>query len=154
LRDAWLHLGDVFEHLPFPSETIGSLRELLNPAGLFFVEGPLERNPSLVYFAASGLKSLKRKLGRDAPWNMPPWHLTLMDRHAQEAFFTERMGYRRVLVRISEDGWPYCTDQRRAMNLGTIARRMIGMAAIALNRVHLGGNRRLGNRFTGLFEVR
>lgn len=40
-----IHLGDVLEHLPHPASL---LRELEPLGGVFFIEGPLENNPSLV----------------------------------------------------------------------------------------------------------
>jgi hypothetical protein len=147
-----IHLGDVFEHLPNPYETIGALNHLMNRNGLFFVEGPLERNPSLVYYVARTVHRIKRATRRKS-WTIPPWHLTMVDAQAQEDFFTKRMRYRKVLFQIAEDGWPYCTDQPRARTLGLDARRMVGQLAIALSRTKVGRNANLGNRFQALFEV-
>ena len=47
-----IYMGDVLEHLPAPAATLRDLDGLLAPGGLFFVEGPLEDNVSLVYYSA------------------------------------------------------------------------------------------------------
>jgi SAM-dependent methyltransferase len=147
-----VHLGDVFEHLTDPYGTVSALRRLLAPSGLFYVEGPLERNPSLVYYSSRAAKTLKRYLGLDAPASIPPWHLILVNRRAQERFFVERMGYKPVSFTVSEDGWPYVTPADRTGAAGKL-KATIGRAAIALSRVKVRGESPFGNRFAALFQV-
>lgn len=147
-----IHLQDVFEHLPDPRSTMLELRELLNPRGLFFVEGPLQSNPSLVYYTSKSLKWLRRRLGDETLGTSPPTHLILVDQKAQDDFFTKRMGYRRVFFEVSETGWPYLLP-RRQPGLQGLIKEGIGRAACALGRVEISGRHPLGNRFMGLFEV-
>lgn len=140
-----IHLGDVLEHLPDPSETMGRLRSLLKPAGVFLVEGPLEVNPSLVYWCAAGQKKLRRLLGlRDAPASHPPFHLFLTNAEAQQRFF-EQLALKKLHFSTSESGWPYL--QAPAGTVSGFIKRTIGRSAIWVS--HLSA--RFGNRFIAVY---
>ena len=144
-----IHLGDVLEHLPSPRDTMLELRHVLAPRGIFFVEGPLETNPSLVYFVARTLKDAKRKLGIDAPGRVAPLHLMLVDRSAQERFLARALGLRCVHFRVFETGWPYLLEQQPLPRRpAALAKAAIGAGAIVASRVVRGW----GNRFAAILE--
>lgn len=148
-----VHLGDVLEHLPHPRETLTDLAGLLTPGGAFFIEGPLQSNPSVVFFVAALTKKVKRLLGRDRPGVTPPTHLILVAQRAQRQFFTRAMGYREVFFHVSENGWPYRVERPTRLSPGGLVRRAIGLAAVIASRVVPGRPRPLGNRFEALLEV-
>ena len=137
-----IHLGDVFEHLPNPSQTLSELRQLLAPSGTFFIEGPLQRQASVVYHSANFIKRVRRALGRDRVGHEPPTHLILVSARAQRDFF-QRRGWQEQAFRMWEDGWPYYHPGRRPNSTGTVVRGGIGLTAVAVARLMPA----LGNRF-------
>ena len=147
LRFDIIHLGDVFEHLPNPLETMTKLRGLLAEKGVFFIEGPLQNNLSVVRLAAASVKAAKRLVSRDQPGRSPPTHLILVDRTAQERFFRERMGMRVVQFRNYENGWPY-KNRLPLRTLGGVAKRGIGELARLAHRL----SDRFANRFAAIVE--
>ena len=149
-----VHLGDVLEHLPYPTQTMRSLERLLRPAGLFFVEGPLQSNPSLVYLATRAFRLVRRLLHRDAPGTTPPNHLLLTPSGAQRRFFTGTLGYEELLFRVSESGWPYLAQRQRFNSPGLLVRGAIGFAAIGVAALVPGVPRPLGNRFEAVVRIR
>ena len=70
-----IHLGDILEHLPEPARTMRGPERRLAPGGLFVIEGPLQRNASLVFWSAAGFKALRRAFGVDRVSGTPPTHL-------------------------------------------------------------------------------
>jgi len=138
-----IHLGDVLEHLPKPLETLADLLQFLKPGGILFVEGPLENNPSPVFWVARAFGVMKRfiKLS-NLPQNAPT-HLLRTDANAQKAFFS-RLSSKLTLRhwQIHETGWPYAH--------GGLIKRLV--AAIAKS---VGGRKfssvTFGNRFTAIF---
>lgn len=144
-----IHLGDVLEHLPSPQDAMLELRQVLAPRGIFFIEGPLESNPSLVHFVARTVKDAKRKLGIDTPGHVAPTHLMLVDRSAQERFLTRALGLRCVHFAVFETGWPYRLEQQTPRRPVAFAKAVIGSVAIAVSWVVRGW----GNRFAAILET-
>ena len=140
-----IHLGDVLEHLPDPRQTISMLLKRLRPGGCLFIEGPLEVNPSPVYWSARLFGSLKRLLKPEHVASHPPTHLFRTDARSQKRFFNRFDGGLTVAEWVVEEtGWPY-------RGIGKV-KNAIASAAVAL-----GGRRWLGlefgNRFKGIFFV-
>lgn len=140
-----IHLGDVLEHLPDPARVLRNLLGHLKHDGILFVEGPLEINPSLVYWAARAVGWVKRVLkfrfvARDAPT-----HLFRTDARHQLEFF-RRIEPRLVLLSWSvyETGWPYTSG-------GAIKRAIAGAARLISGRRLFGLI--WGNRFRGVFRL-
>jgi len=139
-----IHLGDVLEHLPDPAATLRGLLKRLKPDGVLFVEGPLETNPSPVYWAARLFGAVKYRLRPAEIGSGVPTHLFRTSSSAQFRFFKERFPALQPLVwQISETGWPYVQS-------GWIKRR-IADAALTLGGRTLGGMQ-LGNRFLAVFS--
>ncbi len=139
-----IHLGDVLEHLPHPEETLHGLLELLKPGGILFVEGPVEKNASPVYFAATLFGAIKRQF-KPTIGTTPPTHLFRVDSKVQREFL-ERIAPSAELVSWSvyETGWPYAE--------GGGTKRAIAAVAVALGGRRLFGAT-FGNRFCGLFRM-
>jgi SAM-dependent methyltransferase len=147
-----IHLGDVLEHLPDPTDTIKTLALLLSPEGVFYIEGPLENHSSAVYFSAKSIKALRRALGYRTPGATAPTHLFRVNASNQKRFFTERLGYRCLAFYLYETGWPYL-PRVHSISASTILKTTIGWSAIALsNIVRFGPSRVLGNRFRSVFQ--
>ncbi len=148
-RYAVIHLGDVLEHLPDPAATLRTLEQLLDRDGVFFVEGPLEKQRSLVRWTAAGVKRLRRAFGNDREGAIPPFHLTLTDWRCQRRFFEVTVGYACVDHRIEETGWPYLQAAGAGPSWGGRIRKAIGVAAKAAANIPSLG---LGNRFQAVLK--
>ena len=83
-----LHLGDVLEHLPEPGATLRELLGFVKPGGLLFVEGPLETNPSPVFWVARLFGVVKRLVRPNFIGSSPPTHLLRVNAVQQLTFFT------------------------------------------------------------------
>ena len=145
-----IHLGDVLEHLPDPAAMMRQLETLLTADGLFFVEGPLEDNPSLIFYAARLFGAFKRRTGRNLFADLPPFHLLRTTARAQRRFFESRLGYEVRGFHVSESGWPYWNDGDRLLHPGSagrFVRMLIGAAGVGLSKALGRTPLRIGNRF-------
>jgi len=141
---AVLHLGDVLEHLPDPAATLTQLLAHLKPGGLLFVEGPLEVNPSPVYWASRLFGALKHRLRPGFAGPGKPTHLFRTGGRQQLAFFQRvEPSLERLHWEIYETGWPYAS--------GGLIKRLIARAALLVGGRRLGSTT-FGNRFTGIFR--
>lgn len=146
-----IHLGDVLEHLPHPADRFDELRALLAPGGVFFVEGPLQANASLVYWGARAFRRVRRLRGEPPPGRSAPTHLLLATQSSQRRFFTERLRYEEVAFAMSEDGWPYLSKGPKTP--GSVFRGAVGSAAVVAARLP-GLRTLLGNRFMTVVRPR
>ena len=145
-----IHLGDVLEHLPAPAQAMRDLEDLLAPGGVFFIEGPLEDNPSLVLLAARTFGAIKKMRGKPLRGHLPPFHLFRATARAQRAFFEEKLGYAVKAFAVQESGWPYRNPGDRLLSPGSaggFVRQAIGLAAIGAGKALSGAPLRVGNRF-------
>ena len=139
-----IHLGDVLEHLPDPANTLKQLLVYLKPGGLLFVEGPLEVNPSPVYWASRAFGSLKHWLRPGFVGQGNPTHLFRTGGQQQLDFFHMVEPALDLLHwEIYETGWPYAS--------GGVIKRLISRAAVLMSGMKLG-RMTFGNRFTGVFR--
>ncbi len=140
-----LHLGDVLEHLPDPDATLRKLLAYVRPGGFMFVEGPLENNPSPVYWAARLFGAAKRRLRPNFRGSSPPTHLFRVTEAQQLALFARiGPGLSRLHWELHETGWPYAS--------GGALKRAIACMAMALSGKRIGGSA-FGNRFRGVFRL-
>ena len=117
-----IHLGDVLGHLPDPCETLKQLLRLLKPEGVLFVEGPLEMNPSVVFWVARLVGMLKRFMRPKSMSVDPPTMLFQVDAATQRLFFTRVSERLRVVDwQVYETGWPYANGGKVKRFIATIA---------------------------------
>ncbi|MCL5276214.1 MAG: class I SAM-dependent methyltransferase [Deltaproteobacteria bacterium] len=147
-----IHLGDVLEHIAGLKAVMDELRALLAKDGIFFIEGPLQSNASMVYWVASGVKAMKRIIGMDTPGNAAPTHLIMTNKRAQRHFFTNVLGYRCIHYEIYETGWPYLSKGIINDSFGVLIKRFIGRLAVTMSRMEAWDDKILGNRFLGIFQ--
>lgn len=138
-----IHFGDVLEHLPDPGDTLKELLGNLKPGGVLFVEGPLEINPSPVYWAARIFGATKRIVRPSFIAGHKPTHLFRTGARQQMAFFSRvESSLDLKCWQIYETGWPYASG-------GAIRRAVAGLAKMLGGKKVLGAT--FGNRFRGLF---
>ena len=147
-----IHLGDVFEHLPQPEQILSQLEKMLAPNGVFFIEGPLENNPSLVYFSILAFNAIKRFVGIKTISYSPPTHLVRTNQSAQKHYFIDNLGYKEICFEVYETGWPYYNQNGELLSIGYLVKRFIGRLAIMLSKLQFKKTKVLGNRFFSLFE--
>lgn len=137
-----IHMGDVLEHLPDPGATLRHLLGFLKPGGILFIEGPLETNPSPVFWAARIFGAVKRLVKPTFVPDDPPTHLFRTNANAQKAFFT-RVDYGLSMRhwQVYETGWPYAS--------GGLMKRSIASLAVWIDGRHFGGTT-FGNRFKAI----
>jgi SAM-dependent methyltransferase len=139
-----VHLGDVLEHLVNPAKTLREIASRTPSGCLFFIEGPLEENASIVCWVSKFVGGLKRSLGK-APGNFPPFHLTRANGRTQLEFLRQVLAGSELLYwRVFETGWPY---------IGTGLRGRVGGVARLLSGLQVG-NTQFGNRFEAVLRCR
>ena len=140
-----IHLGDVLEHLPDPASTLKNLLGCLKPGGVLFVEGPLEINPSPVYWTAQSFGWLKRIVKPHFVASHTPTHLFRTNAKQQLAFCLRvepRLDL--LLWSVYETGWPYASGGAVKRVIAGVARLMSGQRLFGVI---------LGNRFRGVFRM-
>jgi 2-polyprenyl-3-methyl-5-hydroxy-6-metoxy-1,4-benzoquinol methylase len=140
-----IHLGDVLEHLPQPLDMLNSILPYLKNQGILFVEGPLETNPSLVFWSAALFGFFKRLVMPFKVREGIPTHLFRTAAEEQLRFFTRlNFDVRLEYWKVYETGWPYSGGGVLKKTIASVARS-------------LGGKKILGsvfgNRFTGIFTI-
>jgi SAM-dependent methyltransferase len=138
-----IHFGDVLEHLHDPEGIIRKLLEQLKPGGVLFVEGPLEINPSPVYWSAKIFGVLKHLLRPNFVAANPPTHLFRTGGRQQLQFFSRVDPNLHLKVwSVYETGWPYAN--------GNPIKHLIARLAKSIGGKKMFGES-FGNRFRGVF---
>lgn len=137
-----IHMGDVLEHLSDPLATVSHLLKFLKPGGVLYIEGPLEINPSLVYWSALIFGVVKRLFKPTFLSSHPPTHLFRTDAAAQKSFF-ENLNPRLTMNHweVYESGWPYVR--------GGVIKRSISALAVLMGGREFAGMT-FGNRFKAI----
>jgi SAM-dependent methyltransferase len=140
-----LHLGDVIAHLPEPKTTLTELLEHVKPGGLVFAEGPLQNNPSPVFWAARAFGSAKRLARPRSAGGYPPTHLFRAD-EKQHLLLFKGVEPRLELLHweIFETGWPYANGGGVKWMIASIAKLVGGARFMGVT---------FGNRFQGVFRT-
>ncbi len=133
-----IHLGDVLEHIPYPIDLIEKILPSLKSGGIFFIEGPLEKNPSLVYWISKTYGWLKHIGKPNFIATDPPHHLFRTSERQQLEFFNEFNDLQLEYWRVYESGWPYIE--------GGLIKRIIAKIAILMGEKKIG-KITFGNRF-------
>lgn len=152
-----IHLADVLEHLPQPAAMMRKLEGLLDQGGKFFLEGPLEDNPTPVLLAAKLFARAKRLRGREMTGSFVPFHLFRITADNQRRFLEKTLNYRTEFFSVYETGWPYLSGDGQPVNLrspGSVLRNLIGYAALALSKVTARTPLASGNRFISVVAPR
>ena len=142
-----IHMCDVLHHLRDPVRTLRVLEPLLERGGRFLIDGPLEDNPSVVRWASTAAKDLRRRIGRDRMPTRPPTMLFRHDRDAQRQFFTDLLGYREQRFSVYETGWPLLSAGH-----GIGVRPIVGAAAVLASTLDPRRPRGIGNRFIAVLD--
>ena len=140
-----IHVGDVLEHLADPSSSLVKICSSLKSGGILFIEGPIEINPSLVYFCSKLFSFAKYLVKSNHIIEGIPTHLYFTSEKQQLIFLTRHFKNYEVLNwQVSESGWPYSNNGR--------IKSFIAFLAKLISRFKFS-NFTLGNRFIGIFRI-
>ena len=141
-----IHLGDVLEHVENPARTLSQLLTLLDNKGVLFIEGPLEVNSSIVYWAARFFGFMKNIFCRQFINTYPPTHLFRANENSQKNFLVGLSSDLKLLHwRVYETGWPYIN--------GRGIKKVIGKVAVFFSGLRIFGIT-FGNRFEAVLVFR
>ncbi len=132
-----IHLGDVLEHVIDPDNLIMNLHKKIKKKGLLYLEGPIERNLSLINFSILIFGNIKKFLSLNYKNNFKPYHLFFCNSHNQLLMIKNRNKFKIIDYKIYETGWPY--------NNGGYLKKSISMAGIFLSKLNIFGFK-IGNR--------
>jgi len=137
-----IHLGDVLEHVSDPAGLIQQLKTKLNKDGLFFIEGPLERNPSVGYYFRNCTFFFRNVFNRESTRVEFPYHITYTNSNNQQLFF-ETIQLQKIYFKITEAGWPYIDTIKEVRSPWLMVQYLVAKISIAVAAVIPG----YGNRF-------
>jgi SAM-dependent methyltransferase len=140
-----VHLGDVLEHITNPKELLNSLIKKIDNDGYLYIEGPLERNASLVYYCTKLNNFIKKKIFKKYSNDMPPFHIYLTNAKGQKKFL-DNINYRLNLIywNVHETGWPY-------KNNGFIRNLIAKFAILISGKKFIIST--FGNRFIAIYQL-
>ena len=137
-----IHLGDVLEHTSDPINLMGKLTAKLNPGGLFFIEGPLECNPSIAYYFRLLTYAIKSRVNKESVRVKLPYHITFSTAKNQRLFF-EKLKIEEKEYTVLEAGWPYLDKLEEVRSPWLFLQFLIARFSILVSTFTKGW----GNRF-------
>ena len=102
-----IHLGDVLEHVIGPDHLLINLHKKIKKNGLMYIEGPIERNFSLVNLLIILFGNIKRLLRVDFKNDFKPYHLYFCNFRNQLMMIQKINKFKIIHYKIYETGWPY-----------------------------------------------
>ena len=138
-----IHLGDVLEHVLDPNYLLINLHKKIKKKGLLYLEGPIERNFSLVNLSIILFGNIKRLLTPNYKNNFKPYHLFFCDFQNQLLMIKKINKFKIIDYEIFETGWPY--------NSGGYLKKSIALIAILFSNLNIFGFK-IGNRFRLILE--
>ena len=133
-----IHLGDVLEHVINPNYLLINLHKKIKKNGLLYLEGPIERNFSLVNLSIIFFGNVKKFLIPNYMNNFKPYHLYFCDFQNQLSMIKKINKFKIIDYEIYETGWPY--------NSGGYLKKSIALLAILFSNLNIFGFK-IGNRF-------
>ena len=132
-----IHLGDVLEHVTNPSYLLKKLQKKIKKNGILYLDGPIERNFSLVNLSIILFGNIKKFLIPKFKNNFEPYHLYFCNFKNQLLMFKKIKNCKIVKYEIYETGWPY--------NNGGIIKKVIVILAKLFSQLNIFGFK-IGNR--------
>lgn len=144
-----IHLGDVLEHVSNPAELMNRLKKYLKPGGLFFVEGPLECNPSLGYYFRKCTYFFRNSINRESLRVKIPYHITFSNANNQQFFFDAQQ-LEKIIFKVQEAGWPYIDKIAEIKSPWLLLQYVVSKVSIFFSSFLSGW----GNRFTYIGKLK
>ncbi len=133
-----IHLGDVLEHVIDPDYLLINLHKKIKKDGLLYLEGPIERNFSLVNLSIIFFGNIKKFIIPNYKNNFKPYHLFFCNFQNQLLMIKKIDKFKIIDYEVYETGWPY--------NCGGYIKKSIAFFAILFSKLNIFGFK-IGNRF-------
>ena len=121
-----IRLSNVLEHFTNPHKEFSQIISKLEDNGVLLLEGPLERNWSLVNFMKWKYFNLRYILNKNYQTNHVPTHIFFSNSNNQLRFF-ERAGLKTILFEVHENAWPYPESINEVKSVGMFIKYIIGL---------------------------
>ena len=125
------------EHVTNPNYLLKKIQKKMKKNGILYLDGPIERNLSLVNLSVILFGNIKRIFIPKFRNNFEPYHLYFCNFKNQLSMFNKIQNYKIVKYEIYETGWPY-------NNAGTI-KKTIALFAKLFSKLNFFGFK-IGNR--------
>lgn len=126
-----IHLGDVLEHLPDPIFFIKKIKNRLKKDGLIYINGPLERNLSVVNYSFLFYGFIKNLLFKNKQYFFKPYHLSFFNLNNFLMMLKKINDFEIIDLKVYETGFPY--------NHGNILKKTIAKIAIFFSKINIFG---------------
>ena len=117
---------------------LANLHKKIKKNGFLYIEGPIERNFSLVNISIVLFGNIKKFLSYNYKNNFKPYHLYFCDFKNQLSMIKKNNKFEVLNYEIYETGWPY--------NCGGYVKKIIAMMAVLFSKLNIFGFK-IGNRF-------
>ena len=124
-----IHIGDVLEHVVDPDLFLISLHKKIKKRGYLYIDGPLERNISLVNYSIILFGNIKRLFVPTNRNDFKPYHLYFCNFKNQLSMIDKLKKFRVVKYQVYETGWPY-------NNAGYI-KKFIALISIIVSKLNI-----------------
>lgn len=137
-----IFMSNVLEHFTKPNIEFNELKRKLNKNGQVVVEGPLEKNTSLVNFFKWKYFELRKRLNANYSTAFPPVHVFYSNYKNQLAFF-ENNGFQTIKFELMENTWPYPNSVREINSFGSFIKLIVAKLSVLFSST----NSKYGNTF-------
>ncbi len=127
-----IRMSNVLEHFTSPVDEFRQLLERLDENGIILIEGPLERNISLVNFCKWNYFNIRKKINSNYTTSHPPTHIIFSDVQNQLRFF-EQFSLKTEYYRVVENCWPYPEKINEIRSPGSLLKYFIGKLSIFIS---------------------
>lgn len=137
-----IRLSNVLEHFTNPKVEFNRILSKLNTNGIVLVEGPLEKNASLVNYFKWKYFILRLIFNNNYQTNHPPTHIFYSNNKNQLEFF-KTLKLETLRYTIVENSWPYPESLKQIKSFGLLLKFIVAFISKLLANFYPG----YGNTF-------
>jgi 2-polyprenyl-3-methyl-5-hydroxy-6-metoxy-1,4-benzoquinol methylase len=127
-----IRMSNVLEHFTEPLVEFEKLKDKISKNGLMIIEGPLEKNRSLVNTLKWNYFVLRKKLNGAYKTTHVPTHIFFSNYKNQLDFF-ESMGMRTEKYILKENAWPYPEKLSQVNSISSFVKHVFAKCSILMS---------------------